>query len=58
MTPLSEAAQHRLAGTAGVTRVAVFAHGGRVFQAMLTAPKDDPAAWDAFVAGLRIETAR
>ena len=54
MTPLPEAAQHRLAGPAGVTRVAVFAHGGRVYQALMTASRDDAAAWDGFVAGLRV----
>ena len=58
MTPLPEAAQHRLAGAAGVTRMAVFAHGGRVYQALMTAPQDDPVAWDNFVAGLRVEPAR
>ena len=54
MTPLAEAAQHRLAGARGVTRVAVFARGGRVYQALMTAEKDDAAAWDSFVAGLRV----
>ncbi|WP_157275614.1 hypothetical protein [Pelomonas sp. Root1444] len=58
MTPLPEAAQHRLTGAAGVTRIAVFAHGGRVYQAVMTAPQDDPAAWDSFVTGLRVEPAR
>lgn len=54
MTPLPEAVQHRLAGAGGITRVAVFAHGGRVYQALMTAAKDDAAAWDIFVGGLRV----
>lgn len=58
MTPLPEAAQHRLAGAGGVTRVAVFALGGRVYQALMTARRDDSAAWEAFLAGLRVEPAR
>ena len=58
MTPMPEAAQFRLAGAAGVTRVAVFAHGGRVYQALMTAGTDDESAWDSFCAGLAIEAAR
>ena len=58
MTPLPEAAQHRFSGGGGVTRVAVFAYGGRVYQALMTASEDDAAAWEIFVSGLRIETAR
>lgn len=58
MTPLAEAAQYRLAGPRGVTRVAVFAHGARVYQALMTAPSDDADAWATFVAGLRVEMAR
>lgn len=58
MTPMAEAAQYRLAGAAGVTRVAVFAHGGRVYQALMTAPQDDAAAWETFRTGLAIEAAR
>lgn len=54
MTPLPEAAQHRLAGAASTTRVAVFAHGGRVYQALMTAPQDDAAAWESFIGGLRL----
>jgi len=54
MTPLPEAGQYRLAGA----RLAVFAHGGRVYQALMTAPKDDAAVWENFVAGLRVEPAR
>jgi len=54
MTPLPEAAEYRLAATAGVARVAVFAHGGRVYQALMTAPRDDAAAWEGFLAGLRV----
>jgi len=58
MTPLPEAAEYRLAATAGVARVAVFAHGGRVYQAVMTADADDVAAWESFRAGLAIEAAR
>jgi hypothetical protein len=58
MTPLPEAAQYRLGGAGGGTRLAVFSHGGRVYQALMTASRDDPAAWDSFVGGLRIEPAR
>lgn len=58
MTPLPEAARYVLKGAAGVTRLAVFFHGGRVYQALMTVAADDEAAWDAFVAGLRIELAR
>jgi hypothetical protein len=54
MTPLPEAAQHRMRSASGTTRVAVFSHGGRVYQALMTAPRDDPAAWESFVAGLRV----
>ncbi len=58
MTPLPEAAEYRLAVAAGVMRVAVFAHGGRVYQALMTAAEDDKAAWENFRAGLAIEAAR
>lgn len=58
MTPLSEAQEHRLAAAGGVTRVAVFAHGGRVYQALMSAAEDDPAAWENFRAGLAVEAAR
>lgn len=58
MTPLAEAAQYRLAGPRGVTRVAVFAYGARVYQALMTASSDDPAAWASFLAGLRVEAPR
>ncbi|MEO6279474.1 hypothetical protein [Roseateles sp.] len=54
MTPLPEAAQHRIAGASGVARVAVFSHGGRVYQALMTAAQDEPAAWDSFLGGLRV----
>jgi hypothetical protein len=57
MTPMTEAAQYRLAGPAGVTRVAVFAYGARVYQAVMTAGADETAAWDAFVGGLRVGAA-
>ncbi|NCT82615.1 MAG: hypothetical protein GXC94_05690 [Comamonadaceae bacterium] len=58
MTPLPEAAQYRLAGAGGVTQLAVFAHGGRVYQALMTAERSEPAAWESFLSGLAIETAR
>jgi hypothetical protein len=58
MTPLPDAAEYRLAATSGVTRVAVFAHGGRVYQAVMTAEQDDKPTWESFRAGLAIEAAR
>lgn len=58
MTPLPESAQYRLTSVNGVTRVEVFAHGGRVYQALMTVGLDDAEAWDGFVKGLSIETAR
>lgn len=57
-TPLPEAAQYRFAGGGGMTRVAVFAHGGRVYQALMAAERDDAAAWESFRAGWAIEAAR
>jgi hypothetical protein len=54
MTPLPEAAQYRVAGASSLTRLAVFAYGGRVYQALMTAPQDNPAAWDGFLGGLRV----
>ena len=58
MTPLPEAAQHWLSGRDGVTHVAVFSHGGRVYQALMRTGLDDGVAWDSFVKGLRVEPAR
>lgn len=58
MTPLPEASQHRLGGDGAATRVAVFAHGGRVYQAVMSGARDDTPAWEAFIAGLRVEPAR
>lgn len=58
MTPLAEAAQYRLTTGSGVTRVAVFAHGGRVYQAVMTAPQDDAVVWESFRAGLAVEAGR
>jgi len=58
MTPLPEAAEYRLATTAGVTHVAVFAHGGRVYQAVMTVDVDDNIAWESFRAALAVEAAR
>jgi hypothetical protein len=57
MTPLPQAAQHRLAVADGVTRLAVFAHGTRVYQALMSGRQDDAAAWAAFVDGLRVGSA-
>jgi hypothetical protein len=57
MTPMAEAGQHLLSGAGGVTRVAVFAHGGRVYQALLMGANDDAAAWESFVGGLRVDMA-
>jgi hypothetical protein len=57
MTPLPEAAQHRLAAAGAVTRIAVFSHGERVYQALMSGDRDDAAAWDAFVGGLKVGSA-
>lgn len=57
MTPRPESAQHRLTVAGGVTRIAVFSYGGRVYQALMSADHDDPAAWEAFVGGLRVGSA-
>jgi len=58
MTPMPEAGQYRLAATTGVTRVAVFAHGARVYQVLMTAQKDDESTWESFRGGLSVEVAR
>ncbi|MFG6467773.1 hypothetical protein [Roseateles sp. BYS87W] len=58
MTPLPEAAQYRWVTPTGVTRVAVFAYGGRVYQALMTAARDDAAAWDTFRTALAVDAAR
>jgi hypothetical protein len=58
MTPLPDAAEYRVAASAGVTHVAVFAHGGRVYQAVMTAAQEDKSAWESFRAGLAVEAAR
>ncbi|MBV8036304.1 hypothetical protein [Roseateles sp.] len=58
MTPLPEAAQYRIAAPGGFTQVAVFAHGGRVYQALMTADREDLAVWESFRAGLAVEVAR
>lgn len=50
MTPLPEAAQYRLNGS----RVAVFAYGARVYQLLMSADRDDAAAWASFVGGLKV----
>ncbi len=58
MTPLAEAAHYRLAAAGSSTRVAVFSHGARVYQAMMSGTKDDGGAWDSLIGGLRVEVAR
>ena len=58
MTPLPDAVEYRLPAATGVTYVGVFAHGGRVYQAVMSAPGDDKADWESFRAGLAVETAR
>ncbi|MCE4558209.1 hypothetical protein [Pelomonas cellulosilytica] len=57
-TPWPEAGQYRLDGSSGVSRLAVFAHGSRVYQALVSGASEDAGAWDAFVGGLRVEPAR
>lgn len=57
MTPMPEARQYRLSSPGGATHVAVFALGGRVYQAVMAADKDDAAAWDSFAGSLRVGSA-
>lgn len=60
MTPLPQAGHYRIAATesgAGFTRVAVFAHGVRVYQVLMAGRQDDAASWDAFVGSLRVGAA-
>ncbi|PTT87635.1 hypothetical protein DBR42_11310 [Pelomonas sp. HMWF004] len=56
MTPMPEAVQHRWRSDGASTYLAVFAHGGRVYQALVTAGRDD-AAWEVFIGGLRVGSA-
>ncbi|MFG6415836.1 hypothetical protein ACG02S_18235 [Roseateles sp. DC23W] len=60
MTPLPDAGNYRIAGIeggTGVTRVAVFAHGVRVYQVLMAGRQDDAATWDAWVSSLRVGAA-
>lgn len=54
MTPHPEAAQYLLLASDGVARLAVFAHGSRVYQALRLGQVDDEVAWQSFVGGLRL----
>ena len=59
MTPMDEAAEHRLTARDGSSmRVAVFSSGGRVFQALVSGAADSAAVWESFRAGLAVEAAR
>lgn len=55
MTPLPEAAAYRLTGPQGDVRLAVFAHGGRAYQAVRMGARDDATAWATFVGALRVD---
>jgi hypothetical protein len=57
MTPHVESAQHHLDARGQAARIAVFAHGPRVYQALRVGPEDDAAAWDTFLSSLRVGAA-
>nr|WP_295084309.1 hypothetical protein [uncultured Roseateles sp.] len=54
MTPNPEAQMQTLLGAHQSAQVAVFTRGQLVYQAMLLAPKPDPAAWQTFIAALKL----
>lgn len=56
MTPQPEAMQQNLLGARRLARVAVFAHGLRVYQAVWLGKSPDAAAWQTFVEALKLPT--
>jgi hypothetical protein len=60
MTPNPEASQVHLGGLAGSgaaeADIAVFTRGVWVYQAVMLAPKRQPAAWDNFINSMKLET--
>ncbi len=56
MTANPAAQVQLLVGAKQRARVAVFTRGLRVYQLMLLGAQDNPAAWDAFLAGLKLDS--
>ena len=55
MTPHPQALQQALTGEAQQARVAVFARGLQVYQAVMLGPRTDAEAWETFVTSLRLD---
>jgi hypothetical protein len=55
MTPNPQALQQSLRAAQLQAEVAVFAHGLRVYQAVMLGPESDPAAWETFLGGVKLE---
>ena len=55
MTPNPQALQQGLQAEQQQARVAVFARGMWVYQAVMLGPKPDEAAWETFLTGLRLD---
>lgn len=56
MTANPAAQVQLLVGAQQRARVAVFTRGLRVYQLVLLGARDNPAAWDAFLAGLKLDS--
>jgi hypothetical protein len=55
MTPNPQALQQSLRAERLRVEVAVFAHGLRVYQAVMLGPESDPAAWETFLGAIKLE---
>lgn len=54
MTPRPESGQQRLQGAEQQARQALFTRGLTVYQLVMTGPRDDEAAWQSFLGGVRL----
>lgn len=54
MTPRAEAGQQHLLGKDQQARQALFSRGLRVYQLVMTGPKDNEAAWQNFLGSVRL----
>ncbi len=54
MTPRPESGQQRLLGPGQQARQALFSRGLKVYQLVMTGPRDDEAAWQTFLGSVRL----